>query len=307
MADKDIGPRIGADPEIFVQNAINKEVVPICGHIGGSKKQPINLTEQMRNIYGEPRDRRGNPVDTRGNYAVQEDNVMLEFNVPACLDEENFTSSISRVMDFILATYLLPKNLTYKFGLIDANFKKDVLDKYPQAHTIGCDPDFNAYAEDGRFKREPYSSESFGTRRFCGGHIHVQYDTDLVPQHIFAQFMDAVACLPYLHMDKQKGRRQFYGQPGLFRPKDYGIEYRTLSSFWLQPRFRSDNLWDLSNNILNLARMANQQPQKLLDIYPQVRWDDIKHAIRTEDEKLALALTEHNRGLGLQICQVGAA
>jgi hypothetical protein len=288
MAEKDFGPRIGADPEVFVQN---KEgiIVPICGHIGGTKEKPIEVTQDIINLYGpENGARRG--VVAQGIYAMQEDNVMLEFNIPAYTESGRFVESIGRILGYLEASILAPKELSIRYGVVDNAFKSELLESFMQSSTIGCNPDFNAYATDGRFQRKAFSAVDFGNRRFCGGHIHVQYNQEHVPPHIFAQFMDVVACLPYLSHDKQRGRRLFYGQPGLFRIKDYGIEYRTLSNFWLHPKFRERYLQGLAENVLRLAHYANSDPDVLKKYYSRIDWDKVQQFIKNEDSKKSIKL-----------------
>jgi len=301
MAAKDIGPRIGADPEVFIRDIATKDIVPICGIIGGNKAHPIKLDTQITAMYG-PENNARRRTDPRGFYGVQEDNVMLEFNVPAYKELDMFTGAISKALDFIQSAFLAPKGYEYCWGAPAHAFNSEVLSKYAQALEIGCSPDFNAYAEDNRFQREPFSAATFGNRRFCGGHIHVQYDKDNVPPHVFAQFMDCVVGIPYLEWDRQGGRRLYYGQPGLFREKDYGIEYRTLSNFWLYPTFRENCLYDMIENIFSLAVRANSEPGVLMEAYSKIHWDDVQSTIRTEDHKTAAEMVMYFREkVGLHI------
>jgi len=206
-----------------------------------------------------------------------------------------FTNSIAKSLEFIQSSFLSPKGYEYQWGTADHAFDAEVLSKFPQALEIGCSPDFYAYAEDNRFQREPFSAATFGNRRFCGGHIHVQYDKSNVDPHIFAQFMDCVAGLPYLEWDKQGTRRLYYGQPGLFREKDYGIEYRTLSNFWLYPNFRENCLLDLSDNVIQLAIRANTDPTFLMNAYSKIPWEDVQQTIRNEDHKTGKELVDYLR------------
>ena len=39
--------------------------------------------------------------------------------------------------------------------------------------------------------------------------------------------------LPAVLIDTDKQRRKLYGKAGSMRHKDYGVEYRTVSNFWL--------------------------------------------------------------------------
>jgi Phage phiEco32-like COOH.NH2 ligase-type 2 len=292
MSEVDHGPRIGADPEVFVQNAEGL-AVPICGYIGGTKEAPIILSKEIKAQWGETRYDKG----CVGDYAVQEDNVMLEFNIPAFSNYSGFVAGIDRSIRYIQDALLTPKNLTFRFGNSIQTFDQEVLDKSPQSKTVGCLPDLDAYAEGGKLERKPFTSTDLGTMRFCGGHIHVQYNKNNVPPPVFARFMDLV-CLQYLNWDKQKQRRKFYGQPGIFRDKPYGIEYRTLSNFWLKTDFRQERLMNLADSILRLANTANTDSNRLKAIYPKVEWQEIRRAITTEDHRLGNELVSFCAGLG---------
>jgi Phage phiEco32-like COOH.NH2 ligase-type 2 len=294
MAEVDHGPRIGADPELFVQTLEN-QVVPICGKIGGTKENPFIITNLVEGHYGPEGGRRGRDLlDRVGNYAVQEDNVMLEFNIPAYRESAYFTGAIEKAIYILEHEMLLQRNLRIKYDVMHT-FKPEDIAPFPQAFTIGCLPDMNAYAEDGNFERVPFNTTHFGNHRFCGGHIHVQYNHGPVPRHIFAQFMDLMVGLPFLRYDKQKMRRMFYGQPGIYREKPYGIEYRTPSNFWLSQAFRERWLTQLVDNVLTLAHVANTDPERLKSAYARLDWYDIQKAIKTEDVKLADEIVDYAR------------
>lgn len=294
MAEKDYGPRIGADPEVFVQT-LEGELTPVCGKVGGTKENPLIIDHLIEASFGPEGGRRGRElVDKQGSYAVQEDNVMLEFNIPAYRDRTYVQDSIGKILSVLETQILDQRGLKLKYD-VSQTFKADDLAKYPQAFTVGCLPDLNAYAEIGRFERPSFNAINFGNNRFCGGHIHVQYNYDNVPRHIFAQFMDLVAELPSLRWDKQKMRRMFYGQPGIYREKPYGIEYRTLSNFWIVPQFRDKWFSVLLDNIYSLAMLANENPEELKQHYSKIDWGDVQHAIKTEDIKLAEELVNYAR------------
>lgn len=308
MADKDYGPRLGADPELFIQDSEGK-VIPICGKIGGTKEHPLVINHLVEARFGlyRPRRRGEALADIQaGNWAVQEDNVMLEFNVPAFKDSSFFTDSISRMLTVLEHDVLSQHGVMPKYEVMHT-FKPEDIAPFPQAFTIGCLSDMNAYAENGAYEREPFSAAHFGNNRFCGGHLHVQYNPNNVPRHIFAQFMDLVAQLPYLRWDKQKMRRMFYGQPGLYREKPYGIEYRTPSNFWLSKTFRDKYLPGMVENIYSLAAFANKDPEFLKRIYSRIDWVDVQEAIRTENAKLADELVDYIRlKVGLDVGPVAA-
>lgn len=314
MAEKDFGPRVGADPELFIQDGDGK-VLPVCGRIGGTKEKPWIINNLVEAVYGperaEPRVRmpRGlllgrvermaaedeDPPALRfGDYAVQEDNVMLEFNIPAYTRRDYFTSAIGKILNVIETNILGPKKLFSKVEVMNT-FKAEDIAEFPQALQVGCLADMDAYSE-GTRERQPFNITHFGNHRFCGGHIHVQYNKGRVPAHVFVQYMDLFAYLPFLKHDRQKMRRMFYGQPGIYRDKPYGIEYRTPSNFWLGQKFRDSGNIDLMiENVFVLARLANDSPSILSEAYSKIDWGDVQHAIKSENTKLAGEICEHAR------------
>lgn len=296
MADKDFGPRIGADPEVFVRNA-EGVTVPICGHIGGTKEKPIVVTSEMNKIWGKLR----GSNEAIGDYAMQEDNVMLEFNVPAWKDCRTFAYSIRNTMEYLDSAVLAPKGLVLYPGSSVQKFPRTLLESLPQAQAIGCLPDLDAYAVQTNYKRAAFTATDLGEHRFCGGHIHVQYNKENVPPPVFVKFMD-ILYLQNLMWDKQKERRKFYGQPGIFREKEYGIEYRTPSNFWLKPEFRDGRLEIWADNIIRLAETANTDPSRLKAMYAKItNWDEIRKAISNEDNKLCTEILQHHAQIGVSI------
>jgi hypothetical protein len=285
MSDKvDFGPRVGADPEVFVSSV--GSIVPVCGKVGGTKENPV-VVPPIR-ITGRQDHYKG----CVGNFAYQEDNVMFEFNIPGCNSLDAFHRCLQGMVAHV-ETLLATKGLEPVWDSNAHKFKPAELEKFEQAKQIGCMPDNNAYSSDQRFERKPFNAESLGPWRFCGGHIHVQYNFNNVPPFIMAQFLDVVACLPFLTWDKQKERRKFYGQPGIYRDKPYGIEYRTLSNFWLKKEFRNHNLYCMMENIWELARMANSDDRRLNDAYKRIPWHDVRKAISEEDHKLGSELVKN--------------
>lgn len=287
-AKADFGPRLGADPEMFVQDLVGKPV-PVCGKVGGTKEKPIIVDNEIAALWGRAR----KDANSMGSYAVQEDNVMLEVNVPASMTSTAFTQSVERMLGWLQSGFLTEKGLALRLKTSHQSFATDVLAKYPQALTVGCLPDMYAYADTSageRVERMPFEAKDFGNDRFCGGHLHLQYNKENAPPHIMAKFMDVVVGLPFLSWDKQGKRRPFYGQPGLFRIKPYGIEYRTPSNYWLKKEFVESRLGILAENALNLGYTANNSPSILRDMYAKIRWEDVKETIVKEDTKAAAEL-----------------
>lgn len=193
---------IGADPEVFVTSS--GTIVSVIGHLGGTKSEPV-------------------PVH-KG--AVQEDNVLAEFNIDPARTSREFVGNLKAVMGQ-LREKLHPLDIDIKASHMFT--KQEILRSGRQALVFGCDPDYNAYT--GRKNAAP--SPRTGLRT-AGGHIHVGYDNPTPEMNrAIVKAMDVFLGLPSLLVDGDERRRRMYGAAGAYRDKEYGVEYRTLSNFWL--------------------------------------------------------------------------
>jgi hypothetical protein len=230
---------------MFVRSIKTGLLTPVCGLVGGTKEKPLTFTTLDRS--GAPKPRKG--------FMYQEDNVTFEVNVPPAYDNATFDSQIFQVLEYS-SILLADKGLQYVQTKSAHRFPADQL-QTEQAQTIGCDPDMCAYGgpSDGPVAREPFDIKDLGTWRFAGGHVHFGYDKTMgIPEHVVARLVDAFVYLPIIGADKQKARRPKYGLAGLYRSKEYGIEYRSMSNFWLsdpsqvsQRAFRL--LYDMHNSM----------------------------------------------------------
>src|SRR5699024_1675043 len=205
---------VGADPELFVYK--DGKAVSAFGMIEGDKKHPF-------------------VVDLG---AVQVDGMALEFNIDPAHDEEQFVNHINTVMDALKG--MVPDYEVRAEAV--AEFEMEYIKQQPmEAVMFGCDPDFCAWTGEINQSANPNVPYRTGA-----GHVHIGWTNvknsfeknhynkciDLVKQ------MDFYLGLPSLLFANDYKRRSMYGNPGCFRPKKYGCEYRVLSNCWL----RSDNL-----------------------------------------------------------------
>lgn len=199
---------IGADPEIFVRDAVQAR--SIIGKIGGTKHDP-------------------RPLPLGKGFAVQEDNVAMEFNIPACKTKAAFVKAIADATGFLET--VIKDQYGFMFDQRSAiSFTDQELDD-PAAHVFGCEPDYNCWTRE----RNPRPSAQDKNLRSCGGHIHIGF-ADHDP-HEVVKAMDLFASVPATLMDKGELRKQLYGKAGAFRLTSFGVEYRPLSNFWIfKPR-----------------------------------------------------------------------
>lgn len=267
---------LGCDPEFFVRDLKTRLIVPVCGKMGGTKKEP-------RQFEGM----------TEG-YKYQEDNVSFELNIPKTYDANSFYNCVTTVVN--MADTLLRKNglsLVKDLGSSNRFRKQELLEtplvendegkKVPQAMLIGCDPDYRAYGpatEDDPFgegtERKVFNIDILGTVRHVGGHIHFGYNKDLIPDHVFVRLVDAFVYLPWLDKDKQTSRRPFYGLAGLYRPKPYGIEYRSMSNFWT---LDNSVLEPITSRCASLLQKYHESPHDLAEAYAELPHAEIRDTI----------------------------
>lgn len=255
---------IGADPELFLRDERTGGVVPVVGLIGGTKEKPIPMTGMSE------------------GFAIQEDNVMLEFNVPPAFDTTTFSAQIRDALDYVRNVIrITEQNLELDFGQCSRVFTHEQLDS-KQARLFGCSTDFNAH-EQGRALPAPNPDDLIvddGAWRFSGGHVHLGYNS-AVPDFVVAAMCDLYLGLPSISLDKQGVRRTLYGSAGRFRPTSYGIEYRTLSNFWIwDERLRTD----IALRTFNLIHRLEGDTGELQRLFAEIPWPDVIRAINEEDE-----------------------
>jgi hypothetical protein len=197
---------IGTDPEAFVVESDGTVGIAI-GKVGGSKEQPL-LVE---------------------GGAVQEDNVLAEFNTEPATTPDAFVGAIAKVVQQ-LEQRIKPFGLSLLFKPSHEYDEFDLEIAGPQAMQFGCDPDYNAWT----YGKNPAPSAEGGLRT-AGGHVHIGYDlpTDTSSLRII-RACDILMGIPSVVLDTDNRRRSLYGGAGAHRIKEYGVEYRVLSNFWLQ-------------------------------------------------------------------------
>lgn len=211
---------LGADPEVFVGDSSG--VRSIIGKIGGTKSHP-------------------RPLPIGDGFAIQEDNVALEFNIPPSNTRELFVDNISRATQFIETA------LQDSYGLhfvkeSAVSFPEDELN-CPEAFVFGCDPDFNAWT--GDVNPKPRADDY--KLRSCGGHVHLDYrETKYAHLRLrdVIKSLDLHLAVPSVIMDSGILRKQLYGKAGAYRKKSYGGEYRVLSNYWIFDRRLSSWIYD---------------------------------------------------------------
>ena len=200
---------IGADPEVF----IGKDGKFVSAHqtsIKGSKQNPQKVEKG----------------------AVQIDGMALELNIDPAFSEEEFEVNLTTVYNQL-------KQMVPDFNFLEVAsvmFDKEFYNSVPDENKeLGCDPDFNAY------DLLPNPRPCSGLMRTAGGHVHIggmPYPDPEHPLHMgrsafLTRILDSTLGVYSILWDYDDKRRSMYGKAGCFRPKTYGLEYRTLSNAWI--------------------------------------------------------------------------
>lgn len=225
---------IGADVEVFLQDKATKEIISAEGYVKGSKQKPFIFDEQQP------------------DFATSLDNVLAEFGIPPATNKVQFYNYLRKSIRYIEST--IPSSLCTAI-LPAAELDSKWLNT-PQARRFGCDPDFNAYT--GYRNPSPHCSNM--NLRSAGGHIHIGYEEAVDMRQIngidttrleIVKALDLFVGVPSVILEPDNQRKELYGKAGAFRPKTYGLEYRTVSNYYLQSRKLVYWVYDAVNNAIN--------------------------------------------------------
>lgn len=259
-------PTIGSDIEMFLMDKVTKEIVSAEGYIRGTKNEPFNFDKSNK------------------FFAISLDNVSAEFCIPPVTNNVDWLENIKKSVGYINS--VIPTNLmcvAQPAAILDEKYLQT-----ENAKMFGCEPDFNVWLKMPNEK--PTATNQ--NLRSCGGHIHVGF-TQLPDDKLEAmaldiwkvdemmvKAMDLHVGVPSVLQEPDNERKNLYGKAGAFRWKDYGVEYRTVSNYYLQ----SDNLtkWAFDNT-MKAVDFVNDGRMDELDAVA----DAIQHCINHADKTMA--------------------
>jgi hypothetical protein len=197
-----------------------------------------------------------------GKGAVLHDNVLTEFNTEPAQNEKEFINTIQLVLKDIATLAGAAKcQLTVQAS---AEFPEEEL-KDKEALVFGCEPDYCSW--DLRVNSPPRAAVS--TFRSAGGHLHFGYGADThFEELILSPFgkiamvraADILCGIPSIFLDKDPSsarRRSLYGKAGSHRPKDYGVEYRAMSAWWLASPAHTSLIYQLADVAVDLVNQED--------------------------------------------------
>ncbi len=219
---------IGTDPEFFLVDSYGHYRSAI-GQVPGDKCEPFLLPNKA---------------------GLQVDNVAVEFASPVATSAEEFLKHIT--LSIFHTQKQLPRGYSLSLTTAATYFPKEELG-HPDAHIFGCTADYDAWI--GKKNKKPDTRGV--TLRTCGGHIHVGHSLleDKGKRVAMVKAMDCIHGVLSSVLDTNRGsaiRRELYGKPGCFRITPYGIEYRTLSNYWLASKTLIRLMYYLTEDALRL-------------------------------------------------------
>lgn len=266
---------IGCDPEFFLRVRKSGKLISAIPHVTGTKHDPMTLPKG-------------------GN--IQRDNVAVEVATDPANSMQAFVDNIMSTLSEAVKT--LPQD-TEIVAVASAKFDEKELE-HPDAKVFGCDPDYCAYE---LIQNEaPYVDDV--TFRSCGAHIHVGTTGEDENAFLleFEGKINVIKVMDCLHgvisavldaTPESIDRRKLYGKPGSHRPKDYGVEYRVLSNYWLKSPVTVMLMYHLTKDALDIVRN-----NKADDLYDTLGLAEVRRVIMEGDSIKAMEMIE-NTILGL--------
>jgi hypothetical protein len=230
-----MGFTFGSDPEfMLVGKNGHKSAI---GIVPGSKNQKYRI----------------------GDYCYYYDNVLAECNiVPAsCKSEavENIRTALQQYVDIVFPHGVrLAAQAAQKFPRQELQTK--------EALHVGCKSESCAYELIGEVDPRPLQRKFVkSTLRTAGGHIHLgtPLGRDYVSCISLVRMLDLFVGIPSLYIDNDPTtteRRKLYGNPGRYRRPSHGVEYRTLSNFWLASPQLVGLIYDLCEHTVDFVEQG---------------------------------------------------
>lgn len=264
------GMTLGCDPEVFLVDSKTGAVV-------GSERAIVDTVPVVR------------------------DGVQVELHPSATSCRQGLASGLSSCFRTLQEQLLKHPKLKVSFDQVVELSDEEVKKLSKKSLELGCAPSLNAYG-----RQEVKVDGSIYRKRSAAGHIHFGIGKNVIPKPDEAvRTLDLVLGVPCVLLDRDPHaaeRRKLYGKAGEYRLPVHGLEYRTLSNFWL----RSYQLYSL---VMGLARQGlsiyvfSNGPGKnwLRDVYgsggaassfhtdgvPQLteglNWDRVEEVINTND------------------------
>lgn len=197
------------------------------------------------------------------NSSIIRDGIQVEFNMKPFGCRARAGGSLHNIFNTLvqhLATNFPDHSISFE-PVVEVS-SKELKSLSEKSRRLGCAPSFNFYDPSIGIEVDPDEYRI----RSAGGHIHIGLQSPLADMVRYNQLDEAAlpplpTLVPILDfvvgntcvlIDKdprQAERRKVYGRAGEFRLPKHGLEYRTLSNFWLKS-------YPLMSLVMGLVRTA---------------------------------------------------
>lgn len=191
-----------------------------------------------------------------GPSSIVRDGIQIELHPGPTTCRANVGNNIQAALKALKEVLKDHPEVTVSFQDVVEVSKTELNSLSAESRLLGCMPSFNLYRP-SRINVNPATYR----KRSGGGHLHfssipyqVKGETDKAKdlQVRTIRMMDALVGLPCVLIDRSPNaalRRRVYGRAGEYRLPKYGLEYRTLSNFWMHN-------YRLMSLVMAMGRMA---------------------------------------------------
>jgi len=230
-----VSPHFGCDPEIFLLKG---------GQVIGAEK--VIPEEGLDTLTRDP-NTLACTVPKKGGIVL--DGVQVELNPAPATCRALLANEISAAFKTLKAHLAKMDGISASFTQIVEVDPKELDSLSDKAKALGCAPSNNIYDSSRSIGVNPATY----TKRSAGGHIHLGLPDEIKGhRERLVPLLDIFVGNTCVLMDRHPGnaeRRQVYGRAGEHRLPTPGLEYRTLSNFWLKG-------YPLFSGVLGLSRLA---------------------------------------------------
>lgn len=221
---------IGSDGEFFLTKSNRAGdgtlAVSSVGIIGGEKDDPI--------------------ICDGGGYL--EDCVAVEINPVPSTRSQGRTVFADNIIKCINAVKRKIEPLDLSIDIVPAKLFAEGQLTTRKSKESGCHPSDDAWEEFKPIEKIDLDSTRW---RFASGDLHLGWSLPEKRVDVFYERMNAVRLLDIIMtcnevLASPKNRRRLgYGKPGICRPTNYGIEYKSASNFWMRTREEMEWAYDV--------------------------------------------------------------
>lgn len=249
---------------------------------------------------------------TSGGQKIIIDGVQAELNPKPDTCRENLSGNIRGC--FISLQKTLKDGVTCDFGRTAEITSENLsmLDKASQV--FGCSPSKSIYKDKTKLKIKKIDAKEYRVRA-AGGHIHLGHQGNKDLERVLTKdyektvlMLDIIVGNTSVLVDRDEGnieRRKLYGRAGEFRLPKHGLEYRTLSNYWLTAVPLMSMAFGMAR--LAVSLMADKEHKEYFEAFTsKAKKVKVYKAINNNDFDLAMENFMNIESLITQVAEAGS-